>query len=309
MTGAYALNWPGQGAWAEQWGRGCGPQDDEPRGRRGRGRYEGPRGGYGREMREDDPRGGYGGGRGRLGGGRHGGGRHGRGQGPGFPLEALADWAMARGGGGHGGPGRHGHHGPTPEQIEALMALRGMRGGPGPFGRGGPRGRGRRRRGDVRLAVLRLLSEEPRNGYQLMQTIEERSEGQWRPSPGSMYPTLSQLEDEGLILSAEADGARRFEITDAGREALEERAGEPDPWAPQQDADAHAMSELGPLVLGIGKAVWQVASVGDESQRTSAAELLAETRRRLYGILAEDAVEADDTDQPEASGEAGTPED
>jgi DNA-binding PadR family transcriptional regulator len=217
---------------------------------------------------------------------------------------------MARGGGGRGGPGRHGH-GPTPEQLEALMALRGMRGGgPGPFGRGGPRGRGRRRRGDVRLAVLRLLAEEPRNGYQLMQTIEDRSEGQWRPSPGSMYPTLSQLEDEGLIHSSEVDGARRFEITDAGREALEERAGEPDPWAPEPDADAHAMSELGPLVLGIGKAVWQVASVGDESQRSRAAELLAETRRRLYGILAEDTPEGDEeVGDPEGSGESGTPRD
>jgi DNA-binding PadR family transcriptional regulator len=309
MSGAYALNWPGQGAWADQWGRGCGSQDDRPRGRGGQGRHEGPRGGYGREMRDDDPRGEYG--RGRHGGGRHGGGRHGRGEGSGFPLEALADWAMARGGGGRGGPGRHGH-GPTPEQLEALMALRGMRGGVGGtgFGRGGPRGRGRRRRGDVRLAVLRLLAEEPRNGYQLMQTIEDRSEGQWRPSPGSMYPTLSQLEDEGLIHSSEADGARRFEITDAGREALQERAGEPDPWSPEPDADAHAMSELGPLMLGIGKAVWQVASVGDESQRSRAAELLAETRRRLYGILAEDTPEGDEElDGSEGSGEPGTPKD
>jgi DNA-binding PadR family transcriptional regulator len=165
--------------------------------------------------------------------------------------------------------------------------------------------------------VLRLLAEEPANGYQLMQTIEERSEGQWRPSPGSMYPTLSQLEDEGLIHSAEVEGARRFEITDAGREALQERAGEPDPWSPQPDADAHAMSELGPLVLGIGKAVWQVASVGDDSQRDRAAEVLAETRRRLYGILAEEpadadaddaADESDEPDGPQASGESGTTE-
>jgi DNA-binding PadR family transcriptional regulator len=302
MTGAYALNWPGRGAWAEQWGRGCGPQDDAPRSRHERGRHGGPRGDYGRH---ETPQG----------GGRHGGGRHGRCEGPGFPLEALAGWALALAKG--GGRGGHGHHGPSPEQIEALMALRGMRGGgPGPFGRG-PRGRGRRRRGDVRLAVLRLLAEEPRNGYQLMQTIEERSEGQWRPSPGSMYPTLSQLEDEGLIHSAEVEGARRFEITDAGREALEERAGEPDPWSPEPDADAHAMSELGPLVLGIGKAVWQVASVGDERQRTRAAELLAETRRRLYGLLAEESEDAaedraddadDHADDPGTSGEPGTPE-
>lgn len=278
MSGGYALNWSGPGAWADQWSRECGSSQEGARGRH-------------REHR--------------------GGGRHGRYEAPGFPLEALAGWVVARGKAGRGGPHGGGHHGPTPEQIEALMALRGMRGGgpggAGPFSRGGPRGRGRRRRGDVRLAVLRLLAEEPRNGYQLMQTIEERSEGQWRPSPGSMYPTLSQLEDEGLIQSAEADGARRFEITDAGREALQERAGEPDPWSPQPDADAHAMSELGPLVLGIGKAVWQVASVGDDSQRSRAAELLAETRRRLYGILAEDSDE--ELDDPPASGEPGTSED
>jgi len=274
MSGAHALNWSGQGAWADPRGRDRGSFEGGPRGRH-------------REHR--------------------GGGRHGRCEGPGFPLEALADWALARSKGGRGGPGGRGHHGPTPEQIEALMALRGMRGGPGPFGRGGPRGRGRRRRGDVRLAVLRLLAEEPRNGYQLMQTIEDRSEGQWRPSPGSMYPTLSQLEDEGLIHSAEADGARRFEITDAGRAALEERAGEPDPWSPQPDADAHAMTELGPLVMGIGKAVWQVASVGDDNQRSRAAELLAETRRRLYGILAEDSADAgEESDDSAESGEAGT---
>jgi len=272
MTGAHALNWSGQGAWAEPWGRGCGPRDAGRRARHERARHGGA-------------------------GGRHGGpgGRHGHREGPGFPLDALIDWAMARGkGGGYGGPRGGRHHGPTPEQIEALMALRGMRGGgPGPFGRG-PRGRGRRRRGDVRLAVLRLLAEEPRNGYQLMQTIEERSEGQWRPSPGSMYPTLSQLEDEGLIHSAEVEGGRRFEITEAGREALQERSGEPDPWSPQPDADAHAMSELGPLILGIGKAVWQVASVGDERQRARAAELLDETRRRLYGLLAEEPEDGSD---------------
>jgi DNA-binding PadR family transcriptional regulator len=187
---------------------------------------------------------------------------------------------------------RHGPRGLDPEdleRIEELVALRRMRGrGPSPFGRGGgPRGRGRRRRGDVRLAVLRLLAEEPHNGYQLMQAIEDRSQGRWRPSPGSMYPTLSQLEDEGLIRSTEGDSGRRFDITDAGRGALEERAAEPDPWATEPDADEHAMSELGPLVVGIGKATWQLASVADEGQRAQAAELLAETRRQLYAILAQ----------------------
>jgi hypothetical protein len=117
-------------------------------------------------------------------------------------------WAMARG---EGGPRRHGPRGLGPEeleQLEEMIALRRMRGKGGPFGGPGrgPRGRGRRRRGDVRLAILRLLAEEPRNGYQLMQTIEERSEGQWRPSPGSVYPTISQLEDEGLIQRAGGAG-------------------------------------------------------------------------------------------------------
>ena len=139
------------------------------------------------------------------------------------------------------------------------------RGGGGP-GRGPARSRrGRARRGDVRLALLRLLAEEPRNGYQLMQTIEERSGGRWRPSPGSVYPTLAQLEDEGLIRSTESDGARQFEITDAGREHLETRAGEPAPWEPHDEAGEAAPDRARTArCIGIGKAAWQVASVGDE---------------------------------------------
>jgi DNA-binding PadR family transcriptional regulator len=173
----------------------------------------------------------------------------------------------------------------------------------GPFG-GGPgwgphrRGRGRARRGDVRLALLRLLAEEPRNGYQLMQAIEERSEGLWRPSPGSVYPTLAQLEDEGLIRSAEVEGGRRFEITDAGREHLEGRASEPAPWEQpsQGEGGENPLAELAPLVIQIGKATFQVASVGDPAQRDRAREVLSETRRALYRILAGDTddAEADD---------------
>ena len=207
------------------------------------------------------------------------------------------------------GKGRH--HRPTPEELEDLISLRRMRGGPfggpGPFGRGPRgRGRGRARRGDVRLALLRLLAEEPRNGYQLMQTIEERSDGRWRPSPGSVYPTLNQLEDESLVRSTESEGGRRFEITDAGREHLETRAAEPAPWEPTDEDGEHALAELGPLVIQIGKAAWQVASVGDERQRARATDLLAETRRSLYRILADEPDAADgepeseDTDASEA---------
>jgi DNA-binding PadR family transcriptional regulator len=219
------------------------------------------------------------------------------------------DWKFARGEGGPGawvfareqGKGRHDR--PSEEELEDLIAMRRMRGGGGPWGGGGGpwgggggpwgggprgRGRGRARRGDVRLALLRLLAEEPRNGYQLMQTIEERSDGRWRPSPGSVYPTLSQLEDEGLVRSSESEGARHFEITDAGREHLETRADEPAPWD-SGDESFPPIHEFGPLVIGIGKAAWQVATVGDESQRQRAVETLTETRKALYRILAEDA--------------------
>ena len=211
----------------------------------------------------------------------------------------------------HGGPsnwfyakGRHG--GPFgPEDIEDLIAWRRMRGGPfggpgGPWGRGpGGRGRGRARRGDVRLALLRLLAEEPRNGYQLMQTIETRSGGRWSPSPGSVYPTLSQLEDEGLIRSTDGEGSRLYTITDAGREHLETRGQEPDPWEPSDAEGESAITELGPLVIQIGKAAWQVATVGNQAQRARAVEVLAETRRALYRILAEEPGDSEGSDESE----------
>ena len=207
--------------------------------------------------------------------------------------------------------GHHREHGrPSPEDVEELMAMRHMRGG-GPFGGGpwggpfgggpfggGPRGgghrggrfgsgRGRARRGEVRIALLLLLAEEPRNGYQLMQEIEERSGGRWRPSPGSVYPTLAQLEDEGLVRASDSEGQRRFEITEAGREVVASRPEQAAPWEPDEDGE-NPLVELGPLVIQVGKAAWQVASAGDERQRSRAIELLAETRRGLYRILAED---------------------
>ena len=186
---------------------------------------------------------------------------------------------------------REGRGRPPIEGIDDLIALGRMwKGGPFSGPGWGPhrRGSGRARRGDVRLALLRLLAEEPRNGYQLIQAIEERSEGLWRPSPGSVYPTLAQLEDEGLIRSAETEGTRRFEITDAGREHLESRADEPDPWQPASEDAESPLTEFAPLVIQIGKATFQVASVGDRGQRDQARALLAETRRGLYRILAED---------------------
>jgi DNA-binding PadR family transcriptional regulator len=131
-----------------------------------------------------------------------------------------------------------------------------------------------------------------------MQAIEERSGGLWRPSPGSIYPTLAQLEDEGLIRSVETEGGRRFEITAAGREHLDSRIDEPAPWEPAADDAENPLTELGPLVIQIGKATFQVASVGDPAQRDRARALLADTRSALYRILAEDADQADAREEP-----------
>jgi DNA-binding PadR family transcriptional regulator len=201
------------------------------------------------------------------------------------PWPLLMRLAMMKGGGPRG---RHSNI----DHLERLAALRQMRGGPfgGGPGFGGPfgGGRGRRRRGDVRLALLMLLDEEPRNGYQLMQTIEERSGGRWRPSPGSVYPTLAQLEDEGLIRATERDGTKLFEITDQGRAKLGESRVDPAPWAQDDDPASHSLSEIASQVIQIGKAAWQVAQEGDERQVERACQMLAETRRALYRILAQD---------------------
>jgi DNA-binding PadR family transcriptional regulator len=133
-----------------------------------------------------------------------------------------------------------------------------------------------------------LLAEEPRNGYQLMQTIEERSGGRWRPSPGSVYPALALLEDEGLVRTIAQDSGRAYEITDAGRKYLDEREEKSAPWEGPEGPGAGRFQELRTLVPGIAQAVWQVAQVGDDAQWSKAAEVLEDARRALYRILAED---------------------
>jgi len=158
----------------------------------------------------------------------------------------------------------------------------------GPGGRG-PRGRGRKaRRGDIRTAALLLLAEEPRNGYQIMQEVQERSEGVWSPSPGSVYPALSQLEDEGLIATDETEGRKVFAITDAGRETLaarEENA--PAPWEQMSGDVSPQVHELGKLMREVAFAFAQVMRTGSDQQVASAREVLARTRRDLYRILAD----------------------
>jgi DNA-binding PadR family transcriptional regulator len=176
--------------------------------------------------------------------------------------------------GGYGEPGaRHGGFGPG-------------------FGFGGPRGFGRHggkaRRGDIRTAALLLLAEEPRNGYTIMQEIEERSNGVWRPSPGSVYPALAQLEDEGLIRSEESDGRKRFAITDAGREQIANRPeGAPAPWDTLADGVSRDVQELFGLMRQVGMAGVQLVQTATEKQLAEAKQVLTETRRAIYRILAD----------------------
>jgi DNA-binding PadR family transcriptional regulator len=153
----------------------------------------------------------------------------------------------------------------------------------------------------VRAALLVLLDEEPRNGYGLMQEIERRSEGVWRPSPGSVYPALAQLEDEGLVRAVESGGRRLYELTEAGRKYVaEHRDTLAEPWAAVANGMDTGVGELRSVARQVAAALMQVAYAGSPGQVEEARRVLADTRRALYRILAED--EADD-----AGGGEGTP--
>jgi DNA-binding PadR family transcriptional regulator len=155
--------------------------------------------------------------------------------------------------------------------------------GPGFPGRGGAKVR----RGDVRAAILHLLSESPMHGYQIMQELSDRTNGAWNPSAGSVYPNLQQLEDEDLVVASEASGKKVFELTDAGREAVESDPKGP-PW---ERFEAHeAYSSLKEAGFGVAHAVTQVARTGSESQIESTREILENARRQIYQLLADDEV-------------------
>jgi DNA-binding PadR family transcriptional regulator len=189
-------------------------------------------------------------------------------------FAAFAALAMAaRGRGRHGppfGPGR----------------------GFGPFFYGRPAGfpRGpRARRGDVRAAALLLLAEGPLNGYQIMQEIERRSDGVWRPSPGSVYPALAQLEDEGLVHADEVGDRRTYVLTDAGRAYVDERREELGaPWEQMTGSVDDDVASLFREVKHVGMATWQIVQLGNPRQAAKARGILADARKALYSLLAED---------------------
>jgi DNA-binding PadR family transcriptional regulator len=154
----------------------------------------------------------------------------------------------------------------------------GRSGGPGP----------KVRRGDVRAAILDVLAAEPMNGYRLIQEIEKRTGGAWKPSPGSVYPTVQQLEDEGLVEGMESERRRVLHLTDEGRRYVEEHPEElAATWQPFAEPEEDQGPSLKPAIGQVMGAVWQIVTTGTRQQQAEAAEILADTRRRLYGLLAD----------------------
>ena len=153
-----------------------------------------------------------------------------------------------------------------------------------------PRGP-RVKRGDVRAAILDVVAVEPLNGYQVIQQIAERTGGQWKPSPGSVYPTISQLEDEGLLVGDDERG-RTLRLTEAGEAYVAEHPEElAAVWAPFEELPAEEAPDLSVLKNEVGQlmsAVWQILSNGTDEQRKDAMAVLIETRRKLYGLLADE---------------------
>ena len=194
-------------------------------------------------------------------------------------------------------------------QTQEFRDQRRWDGPPEGFGFGGPRrGRrggpgGRARRGDVRAAVLALLSERSMHGYEMIQELEERTDGVWRPSPGAIYPALQLLEDQGLVTADAEAGKRLFSLTEAGTEEAA-KAGDRKPWDdvtqgidPQQ---FKLRDSLGPIAV----AARQVAMAGTPDQKTAAVRILSDTARKLYALLAEEPSDSPDTGAAEGADES-----
>ncbi|MGP3954083.1 PadR family transcriptional regulator [Streptomyces sp. 7N604] len=187
---------------------------------------------------------------------------------------------------GHCGPGHQGRG-----DFDARRAAFGPFGppfGPPPWGGRGRGGmRGRARRGDVRASILTLLKDRPMHGYEMIQEIAERSGGAWKPSPGSVYPTLQLLEDEGLISSTSDGGKKLFELTETGR--AEADAGPEAPWEEAgRGVDWEAMNEIRKAGAGLVDAFRQVWATGTPEQRDKALAVVNKARKELYLILAEE---------------------
>ncbi len=147
--------------------------------------------------------------------------------------------------------------------------------------------------------MLAVLNEEPMHGYQIMQELEERSGGAWQPSPGSIYPTLQQLADEGLISSSSVDGKNVFHLTEDGASAVSANE-DPPPWERFSEEGGAAYANLKRSMFQLGAAAKQVAAAGSHAQVEAANGILNDARKAIYRLLAEDEAEGDTVGESEA---------
>jgi hypothetical protein len=140
---------------------------------------------------------------------------------------------------------------------------------------------------DLRASVLALLAEKPMHGYQIIHEIEERSGGTWKPSPGSVYPTLQLLADEGYIVAEQSDGRKTYTLTPEGRVVADAAAENGTPWKAGADSDSVRPSALPKAGVALAQAAAQVGRSGDPEQVKQAVAVLDEARRKLYSILAQ----------------------
>jgi DNA-binding PadR family transcriptional regulator len=217
--------------------------------------------------------------------------QHGHGRSPGRGHGRGGEWSGPWGAWQWGPPGRSG----PPPWLAGLFGLASPEPSRGP----------RARRGDVRVGILAVLADGPLNGYQVIQEIAERTGGAWRPSPGSVYPTISQLEDEGLVEGDDDRGRRTLRLSDSGREYLDQHADEvAGVWAPFTEGSSREQDEmdvdldfasLKPELGRVMNAVWQIITTGTDEQRRAGVGVLVEARRALYQILADHPGDLDDT--------------
>ncbi|QNE47761.1 PadR family transcriptional regulator [Glaciihabitans sp. INWT7] len=153
---------------------------------------------------------------------------------------------------------------------------------------GQPGQTGRMGRGDVRTAILIALAKEPMHGYQIIQSIEASTNGAWKPSAGSIYPTLQLLSDEGLVSSEQVGERKVYSLTEAGKEAAAEFSSGPTPWEPRRSWNSDRNTALPKAGAKLAQAAAQVAQSGTAEQRERAVAAIDEARRTLYSILAED---------------------